>query len=119
MTSKAKKELKGEVEKPVIEYTEESKQILGYTCNKAITTDKHGNKIEVYFTEELKIEVTNSIEGMKGFPMKIVVNQDMFIMTQTVTSIKKGEVKKIKMEIPSDYEFKSFEELQKMGAIGM
>lgn len=70
-------------------------------------------------TKKLKIKVTNSIEGMKGFPMEIVVNQDMFTMTQTVTSIKKEKVNTIKMEIPADYEFKSIEELQKMGAGGM
>lgn len=119
MTSKEKKEVQGEIEKPKIKYTEESKQILGYICKKAIVTDKNGNEIEVYFTEELKIKVTNSIKGMKGFPMEIVVNQDMFTMTQTVTSIKKEKVNTIKMEIPADYEFKSIEELQKMGAGGM
>jgi len=60
----------------------------------------------VSITKKLKIKVTNSIEGMKGFPMEIVVNQDMFTMTQTVTSINKGEVK---MMMHSDYEFKSIE----------
>lgn len=119
MTSEEKKELQGEVEKPEIKYTEKSKQILGYTCKKAIATDKNGNEIEVYYTDELKIKVPNSIEGMKGFPMEIVINQDMFTMTQTVTSIKKGKIKTIKMEIPSDYTFKTIEELKKMGAGGM
>jgi GLPGLI family protein len=119
MTSGEKKELRGEVEKPEIKYTEKSKQILGYTCKNAIATDKNGNEIEVYYTEELKIKVSNSIEGMKGFPMEIVINQDMFTMTQTVVSIKKGKVKRIKMEIPSDYAFKTIEDLKKMGAGGM
>ena len=40
-------------------------------------------------------------------------------MTQTVTEINEGKVKKIKMDVPSDYELKTLEELQKMGAGGM
>ncbi len=51
--------------------------------------------------------------------MEIVINQEMFTMTQTVVSIKKGKVKRIKMEIPSDYAFKTIEDLKKMGAGGM
>ena len=99
-------------DKPEIEYTEETKDILGYTCKKAIATDKEGNEVEVYYTEEIDVKVSSSVDGIKGFPMQVIITQDMFTMTQTVTEIKKGKVKKIKMEVPSDFELKTIEELQ-------
>ncbi|MFT6166178.1 MAG: GLPGLI family protein [Vicingaceae bacterium] len=106
-------------DKPEIEYTEETKDILGYTCSKAIATDKEGNEVEVYYTEEIDVKVSSSVDGIKGFPMQVIITQDMFTMTQTVTEIKEGKVKKIKMEVPSDFELKTIEELQKMGGGGM
>ena len=118
MTAEEKNELQGE-EKPEIEFTEETKEILGYTCKKAIATDKDGNEVEIYYTEELKIKIPNSVDGIDGFPLQIVIIQEMFTMTQTVTEINEGKVKKIKMDVPSDYELKTLEELQKMGAGGM
>jgi len=108
-----------EEDKPKIEYTEDTKEILGYVCKKAIATDQDGNEIEVYYTEEIDVKVSSSINGVKGFPMQVIISQDMFTMTQTVTEIKKGKVKKIKMEVPSDFELKTIEELQKMGSGGM
>lgn len=106
-------------DKPEIEYTEETKEILGYMCKKAIAIDKKGNEIEVYYTEEIDVKVSSSVDGIKGFPMQVIINQNMFTMTQTVTDIKKGKVKKIKMDVPSDFTLKTIEELQKMGAGGM
>jgi len=108
-----------EEDKPEIEYTEETKEIMGYTCKKAIATDKDNNEIEVFYTEEIDAKVSSSVDGIKGFPMQVVISQDMFTMTQTVTKIDEGRVKKIKMEVPSDFELKTLEELQKMGAGGM
>ena len=106
-------------EKPEIVYTDETKDILGYTCKKAIATDKEGNEVEVYYTEEIDVKVSSSVDGIKGFPMQVLITQDMFSMTQTVTEIKEGKIRKIKMEVPSDFTLKTIEELQKMGAGGM
>lgn len=113
ISAEEKKKLQGEA-KNEIEYTDETKEILGYSCKKAIVTDKDGIETEVYYTEELGIKVLNAIEGIKGFPLMTVINRDEFTMTQTVTEIKKGKVKKIKMDIPSDYEVKTIEELKAM-----
>lgn len=113
MTAEQKKELQGD-EKPEIELTDETKEILGYTCKKAIVTDKDNNEVEVYYTDEIDAKSSSSIEGIKGFPMQIIVVQDMFTLTQTVTEVKKGKVKKIKMVIPSDFELKTIEELKEM-----
>ena len=111
-------DIKGD-DKPEIVYADETKEILGYICKKAVATDKEGNEVEVYYTEEIDVKVSNSVDGIKGFPMKVLITQDMFTMTQTVSEIDKGKVKKIKMEVPSDFELKTIEELQKMSAGGM
>ena len=106
-------------DKPEIEYSEDTKEILGYACKKAVATDKNGNEVEVYYTKDIDVKVSSSVDGIDGFPMQVIVVNDMFTMTQTVTQIDEGKVKKIKMEVPSDYEVKTLEELQKMQAGGM
>ena len=108
-----------EEDKPEIEYTEETKEISGYNCKKALVTDKNGNEIEVYYTKDIDVKVSSAVDGIDGFPMQVTVVNDMFTMTQTVTKVENGKVKKIKMEVPSDYEVKTLEELQKMQAGGM
>ena len=78
-------------EKPEIVYTDETKEILGYDCKKAVATDKEGNEVEVYYTEEIDVKASKSVDGIKGFPMQVMITQDMFTMTQTVTEIDKGK----------------------------
>lgn len=97
-----------------VEYTEESKEILGYQCKKAIVTTD-GIDTEIYYTKELPSFSTNGQpNGIDGFPMQTIVSNDYFTMTSTVSEIRKEKVKKIKMEVPSDYKEMTMEELKKM-----
>lgn len=108
--------------KPEIEYLDETKEILGYKCKKAIVTISDGeneSEIELFYTEELDyISITPVTEGLKGMLMEMTVSQEFFTMTQTITEVKKGKVKKIKMEIPSDYQEMTQEELIKLSGGG-
>lgn len=111
---------KKEEDKPKVELVDETKDILGYTCKKAIVTDKNGNETEIFYSEELsKISFAGNIEGIDGFPMQTTIAQDMFTMVQTVSNIDEKKIKKLKLEVPSDYELKTMEELQKMMGGGM
>lgn len=122
---KAGKEQMEEVKKEEeteIELIDETKEIAGYKCKKAIITDIEGNEMTVFYTNE--IPTTKSIqqmEGIDGFPLEYTIEDKMFTATTVATSVVKGKVKKIKMSIPSDYEEKTIEELKAMmgGGMGM
>jgi len=96
-----------------VEYNDETKEILGYKCKKAIITSD-GAETEVYYTTELPSVSTNGQpNGIPGFPMQTIVSNDFFTMISTVSEIKKGKIKKIKMDIPSDYKEMTIEEIMK------
>lgn len=102
-----------------IEYVDETEEIAGYTCKKAIVTSAEGSEVIVFYTEELPGANVGSVKQVKGFPMKMEINQEMFTMVSKVTSVEKKKVKKIKMEVPEDYSLKTQEELIKMTQGGM
>lgn len=99
-----------------IEYVDETKEILGYKCKKAIVTGQGETEIEIFYTEELgDISFSGNAIKVKGFPMQTTMTQgDMFTMIQTVEKIEKKKIKKIKMDVPSDFEVKTIEEIKKM-----
>ena len=114
----AEAEMKEE-DKPEITYVEGEKEILGYKCKKAIS-EQNGNEVEIFYTEELKdlSELNSTENSVKGFPLEIKLMSDNFTRIQKVKSIEEKKVKKIKMQIPGDYEETTMEELQqKMGGM--
>lgn len=100
----------------VVEKTDETKDVLGYTCTKYnVTTNKDGMemKMEMYVTDKLNIMSQNTAslaDKVEGFPMFMTVsfNQMGMDMTQTmeVTEIKKEDVSDdtFDMTIPEGYE---------------
>lgn len=107
-------------DKPEVELVDETKEILGYTCKKAIITDKDGNETEIFYSEELNdVSFSGNVEGINGFPMETIISQEMFTMIQTASKIEKKKIKKIKLEVPSEFEVKTLEELQKIMGGGM
>jgi hypothetical protein len=113
-------QLQAENETPEVEYLDETKEIAGYTCKKAIVTVGE-IETEIYYTEELPNISSQTTSGqIDGFPMQTTISiPNMFTQVQTVNKIEEEKVKKIKMEIPEGYTEMSYEELKKMGAGGM
>jgi GLPGLI family protein len=98
-----------------IEYLDETKEIAGYDCKKAIITAGDGSEIVVFYTEELpSANVGNQAQQIDGFPMQMEISQEMFTMISSVSSVEKGKVKKIKMEVPEGFKEMTQEELQNM-----
>lgn len=113
-TKSNSKELEKEAEVEV-EYLDETKEILGYKCNKALVTNKDGNEIEVFYTEELNhIKFSTNAMKVKGFPMQIIIGAEQFTMIQTVEKIDENKVKKFSLDVPSDYKLMTQEEIMKM-----
>jgi GLPGLI family protein len=111
----------GDQQKPKIEVTSETKDIMGYKCTKAImTTDADGESqtVTMWFTKDIKAFTGGQQyynEDMPGFPMEISVARDGMNIDMTVTAIEKKVSKKVfDMTVPEGYEVKTQEELMQM-----
>lgn len=97
---------------PEIVYSEETKVIAGYTCNKAeyITEDEYGDKktTPVYYSTAIggpELNFGGQFTGLKGFPMEYVMETDEGKITFAVTTaqVKKVKLKETDFFIPTDY----------------
>ena len=105
-------------EKPKIELTRQTKMIAGYSCTKAIITvnTESGEKsFDAWFTNELKAKnsISSQIDGINGFLMEFVNNQNGMNMKMTERSVEVKDIADSEFEIPKDYEITTMEDLQK------
>ena len=115
---KANKELEKLSDKPM-RYTESTKVIAGYTCQKVFMKDKEsGANIILYLTNKIKPKndalVKTLIGEIKGFPLGVVVRKDdttVSLMATSVTS-KTPSDGAFSTKVPSDYTLTTFEELE-------
>lgn len=106
----------------IIEKQKEKEKILGYKCTKylvTVTTDSSVMVSEYWTTTDIVIpkskkttDMGNSIfvEGLEGFPLKIVVNLEGISMIQTATEVSRYEPEADLFEIPKNYEVKDISE---------
>jgi GLPGLI family protein len=112
-------EAEGEEDDIVVILEDETKDILGYTCKKAIVVDADGNESVFWYTDEVEIKT----EGQKvlskkipGLPLQMEVPANGMNMTMTAIEFTEKLTKKLKtslfdMTIPEGYAVKSTEEL--------
>lgn len=106
-----------------VELTDETKEILGYSCKKAILEDVDGNEMYFWYTEDIQFNKEGNQYMRKevpGQPLEFEINADgltiNFEATSVETEISKKDAKTIfSMDIPEGYEEKSMEELKAMG----
>lgn len=105
-----------------IELIDETKDILGYTCHKAIIIDGDGNETTFWYSKDFSSPETESQyikKGIPGMPLAFSVETPLMNMSFEAKEINK-KIKKAKkefnMDIPEGYEEKDIEELQ--GAMG-
>ncbi|MFN4234615.1 MAG: DUF4412 domain-containing protein [Bacteroidia bacterium] len=107
----------GNAKAPTIKYTDETKEIAGYKCKKAIAVTDEGEELAVFYTDEIPSNGTstnNQFKGLNGFPLEYQASQNGLKMLVTAKSVKLGKVDDSKFKIPSDYKEVTQEELQKM-----
>lgn len=101
-------------EEPEVQFSDETKEILGYKCKKAYF-ENEGAEMTIFYTEELPNLVSEAaLKQIKGYPMQSILVTEQFTQTSTVKSIKEEKVKKIKMEVPADFNEMTLEEIKKM-----
>ncbi|RNL87064.1 DUF4412 domain-containing protein [Sinomicrobium pectinilyticum] len=110
-----------EVEKVVPAH--ETREILGYSCKKAIATTKEGMELEVYYTESIKpvsIDGLGNInmKGINGLPLAYTMQTPDAHLTFEATKIKEGDVdpSDFNYDIPEGYEEISYSQLSRMSS---
>lgn len=103
-----------------VELVDETKEIAGFTCKKAIIYDAAGNENIFWYTEEIEAPENGGKymkEGVPGMALEFVIVQPQITMTFTATEFSKkvkNPKEKFAMTIPEGFTEKSFGELQKM-----
>jgi hypothetical protein len=84
---------------PVVVYTNETKQIAGYTCNKALIIANGGQAVDTsvfWYTEQLPLiafgKAAFLIKGLKGMPLEYEINIPQMKMKVTAQSVSTGEL---------------------------
>lgn len=107
-------------EKLEIEFVDQTKEIAGFTCKKAIIYDADGNENIFWYTEEIAVPENGGKymkQGIPGMALEFSVVQPQVTMTFSATEFSKkvkNPKEKFDMTIPEGYTEKSFDDFQKM-----
>lgn len=100
-----------------INETTETKKIGAYNCVKYVLTDKISNEsVDVWTTSEVQIPINSvaaNFKMLKGTPVEFSINAQGLKTKISLKEVKESAISDIKMDIPSDYETLTFEELLK------
>ncbi|TCK67979.1 GLPGLI family protein [Winogradskyella wandonensis] len=103
---------------PEIQFINETKDILGITCKKAISKDDSGNTSTFWYTENFKRP-----EGMEQMPtnvpglcLEFSVKGEGFLMTYKAVEFNdNAQMADYKLEIPADVKIQKLEDMKNMG----
>jgi GLPGLI family protein len=107
--------------KPEVELVDETKEIAGFACKKAIVINEDGAEMTVWYTDQIKFE---HLEGtsfdklpVPGFPLEYEMKKGAMSMKFTATKYEdnfKTDKKFYDMTIPEGYKIVSMDDLKKM-----
>lgn len=102
-----------DAEKPEFKYLDETKEIAGYKCKKAIATVKGQGEMTVFYTDELPSGMSKHYEGLKGFPLEYTIDAGQFKLKMTAKTVKKETLGADLFNIPDGYQKMTFAEFEK------
>jgi GLPGLI family protein len=100
-----------------IKVTDETKDVAGYKCKKAIVTTKDGGTFDLYFTDQITFkngDWASEFKGVDGFPLQYKITQGEMTMQLTAKTVSKEKVDDALFTVPSDYKYMTQEEMMKM-----
>lgn len=107
-------------DEPTVELIDETKEILGYACKKAVITDSEGTELIYWYTDEIEIDRKGQnvlTDKIPGVPLEFAIDNEQFVMVMTATEVNKKLPAKEKvvfsMDIPEGYEEVSMEDMMK------
>lgn len=123
MSEEDMKKSEGDTPNVDVEKTTETKDILGYKCNKYIITTDEGVVMSYWTTNEITAVKKNNkymYESVDGFPMEFETENGgvkmVFKATEVAKSLKGTNTKELfDMTIPEKYELMTAEQLEGMG----
>jgi GLPGLI family protein len=106
----------------IITLSDETKEILGFMCHKAISTDEEGNESIIWYSKEIKVNKIgqNYLNNeVPGFPLEFEVNRANLKMRMTSTEFNKKLDKSksqdvFSLEVPEGFKEMLLEELSGM-----
>ncbi|GAO44182.1 hypothetical protein FPE01S_03_02200 [Flavihumibacter petaseus NBRC 106054] len=97
--------------------TDETKQLAGYKCRKAVAKMKDGGTFTVYYTDEIVPEnndYNSQFANLKGLPLEYELIQGKLTIRYVVSQVSLNPVPVAKFDIPkSGYRELSYEESKK------
>ena len=111
-----------EVEEPEIELINETKEILGETCKKAVIKDDEGNTATYWYTENFKRPegMDKMPNGIPGLCLEFEVGAEGMTMKYTAIEFDdKAKMSEHELVIPDGVEIQSMEDMKNMGMGGM
>lgn len=83
------------VKKQTFELTNETKKILGYNCKKAVTK-VNSNTIEIWYTNDIKINGGPSVLGQNlGLVLEVERNKNSLVTATSIKKVKKTDIDNI------------------------
>ncbi|PCH92025.1 MAG: hypothetical protein COB85_08595 [Bacteroidetes bacterium] len=112
-------QLYGELPEMKVHFTDETKEIAGYKCHKAVVTFKNNIKEEfnIFYTDEIDIENSNwctPFNEIKGVLLEYHVRKYNYEMKLVATKVTKADIDANDFVVPSDYEQISQDEMDKI-----
>ena len=109
-------EFEKEVNKmPDIEYLDETKNIAGYNCKKAIMKDESGQlAMTVFYTEKIVNQAQKEFAGLKGFPLQYSMSQQNMTVKMIAQEVSEESVLESIFNKSEGYKEMTQEELQQM-----
>lgn len=100
---------------PDIAYFNETKNIAGYDCKKAIMKDESGQlTLTVYYTEKISNKAHRQFGGLKGFPLEYSMPQQGMKVIMTASEVSEESISESIFNKSEGYRDITQEELQQM-----
>ena len=103
--------------KSEVEFTNETKEIAGYKCKKAIIKMEGNHSAEVFYSDEINIDKEvyffNTFNQIKGLLFEYSIVSEQSTIKFEISEIKQTQVDDSVFVIPSEYKVMTMEELQK------
>lgn len=100
-----------------VKITEETKEIAGYKCKKAVVTDKESKEtFDIYFTNELPPTgglSNETFKGIDGMLLEFQSSMNGMKNKMTVKKIKKDKIDDAMFTIPAEYKVVKKEDMMK------
>ncbi len=108
--------------KPTIQLQSDTKEILGFTCKKAIVSYEGTNDAIYWYTDEIKVNKKGQTylnDEIPGFPLEYEIVENGLNITLTATNYEKKLTKEqatelFNYDIPDGYEEMTLKELEQM-----